>query len=70
MSDLKVKIYVFVYFIPSLFLFLGKTFIKNGGVVQDKKGLFYSNAQELSTLGINMRLEHEVLRIDFDQKKI
>ncbi|MDO7983655.1 FAD-dependent oxidoreductase [Candidatus Phytoplasma fabacearum] len=41
-----------------------------GGVVQDEKGLFYSNAQELSTLGINMLLEHEVLRINFDQKKI
>ncbi|MDO8167935.1 FAD-dependent oxidoreductase [Candidatus Phytoplasma melaleucae] len=41
-----------------------------GGVVQDKRGLFYSNPEELSQMGANVYLKHEVLHIDFDKKEI
>ncbi|WBL31350.1 FAD-dependent oxidoreductase [Candidatus Phytoplasma sacchari] len=41
-----------------------------GGVVKDKMGLFYSNKEELSHLGANIKLRHEVLNIDFNKKEI
>ncbi|TVY12237.1 FAD-dependent oxidoreductase [Candidatus Phytoplasma pini] len=41
-----------------------------GGVVKDKKGLFYSNPEELSQIGANVNLKHEVLEVDLENKKI
>ncbi|KAB8121712.1 MAG: NADH oxidase H2O2-forming [Candidatus Phytoplasma cynodontis] len=41
-----------------------------GGVVKDKKGLFYSNSEELKQMGANIKLKHEVLNIDFVKKEI
>ncbi|WCA22397.1 FAD-dependent oxidoreductase [Candidatus Phytoplasma oryzae] len=41
-----------------------------GGVVKDKKGLFYSNPEELSQMGANVKLKHEVLKIDFSKKEV
>ncbi|MDV3167125.1 MAG: FAD-dependent oxidoreductase [Vigna little leaf phytoplasma] len=41
-----------------------------GGVVKDKKGLFYSNAEELSAIGAQVHLKHEVLNINLDKKEI
>ncbi|QTX02834.1 NADH oxidase H2O2-forming [Candidatus Phytoplasma luffae] len=41
-----------------------------GGVVKDKKGLFYSNSEELTNLGATVRLKHEVLKIDLEKKEI
>ncbi|XXP77051.1 MAG: FAD-dependent oxidoreductase [Lettuce witches'-broom phytoplasma] len=41
-----------------------------GGVVQDRRGLFYSNPDELKQMGANVNLEHEVLKVDFDKKEI
>ncbi|KXT29257.1 NADH oxidase [Candidatus Phytoplasma oryzae] len=41
-----------------------------GGVVKDQKGLFYSNPNELSQIGANVNLKHEVLEIDFNKKII
>lgn len=41
-----------------------------GGVVKDKKGLFYSNAEELSAMGAQVFLKHEVVNIDLDKKEV
>lgn len=35
-----------------------------GGVVKDKNGLFYSNPEELKSMGATVKMEHEVLDID------
>ncbi len=39
------------------------------GKVADPKGLFYSNPQELSTLGANVKMLHSVVSIDNKNKK-
>ncbi|WP_373375691.1 FAD-dependent oxidoreductase [Candidatus Phytoplasma solani] len=41
-----------------------------GGVVKDNRGLFYSNPDELISMGINTKLKHEVLKVDFAKKEI
>ncbi|MDV3195919.1 MAG: FAD-dependent oxidoreductase [Candidatus Phytoplasma stylosanthis] len=41
-----------------------------GGVVKDRKGLFYSSSEELSNLGANVKLRHQVLKVDTDKKEI
>ncbi|MGM1459005.1 MAG: FAD-dependent oxidoreductase [Columbia Basin potato purple top phytoplasma] len=41
-----------------------------GGVVKDRKGLFYSSAEELSNLGADVKLKHEVIKIDLEKKNI
>lgn len=41
-----------------------------GGVVTDKDGLFYSSPEELSAMGVNTKMEHEVLDIDYDKKVV
>lgn len=41
-----------------------------GEVIDDPKGLFYSNPQELEDLGATVCMEHEVLSIDENQKTI
>ncbi len=41
-----------------------------GGVVKDRKGLFYSSAEELNNLGANVKLQHEVVKIDLNKKNI
>ncbi|AYJ01268.1 NADH oxidase [Candidatus Phytoplasma ziziphi] len=41
-----------------------------GGVVKDRKGLFYSSAEELNNLGANVKLKHEVVKIDLNKKNI
>ncbi|MCK8607167.1 FAD-dependent oxidoreductase [Apilactobacillus ozensis] len=40
------------------------------GKVADPKGLFYSNPQELSTLGANVKMLHSVMSIDNENKKV
>lgn len=41
-----------------------------GGVVKDPQGLFYSNPQELSDLGADVHMEHEVLEADLASKRL
>ncbi|AGL91029.1 Putative NADH oxidase H2O2-forming [Candidatus Phytoplasma australiense] len=41
-----------------------------GGVVKDSRGLFYSNPEELIHMGINTKLQHDVLKIDFEKKEV
>lgn len=41
-----------------------------GGVVKDPKGLFYSSPEQLEAMGVTMKMKHEVLSIDSDQKTI
>ncbi|GFR35715.1 FAD-dependent oxidoreductase [Thermobrachium celere] len=41
-----------------------------GGVVKDVRGLFYSSPEQLRELGINTKMKHDVLDVDFDNKKI
>ncbi|MBP3059527.1 NADH oxidase [Texas Phoenix palm phytoplasma] len=41
-----------------------------GGIVKDKQGLFYSNPEELIQMGADVRLRHDVLKIDFEKKEI
>ncbi|VEU83299.1 FAD-dependent oxidoreductase [Acholeplasma hippikon] len=41
-----------------------------GGVVKDVNGLFYSNPEELASLGAKVNMEHDVLSIDYDNKKV
>ncbi|MBL1230801.1 NADH oxidase [Enterococcus sp. BWB1-3] len=41
-----------------------------GGVVKDPKGLFYSNPEELASLGAKVHMEHEVESIDVDNKSV
>ncbi|GAF13311.1 NADH dehydrogenase [Bacillus sp. JCM 19046] len=41
-----------------------------GGVVKEADDLFYSSPEELESLGANMNLEHDVLKVDPDKKTI
>lgn len=41
-----------------------------GGVVQDVNGLFYSNPEELRSMGASVNMEHEVLNVDYDKKVV
>ncbi|MHC5229388.1 NADH oxidase [Enterococcus sp. LJL99] len=41
-----------------------------GGVVKDAAGLFYSNPEELASLGAEVKMEHNVENIDVDNKKV
>ena len=41
-----------------------------GGVVKDPAGLFYSNPEELASLGAKVNMEHDVTNIDTDTKKV
>ncbi|MRX71175.1 SidA/IucD/PvdA family monooxygenase [Bacillus lacus] len=41
-----------------------------GGVVKDPHGLFYSSPEQLESLGVNMKMQHEVSSIDTDQKTL
>ena len=41
-----------------------------GGVVKNAQDLFYSNPQELASLGATLKMEHAVTRIDTDSKTI
>src|SRR5690606_23278395 len=39
-----------------------------GQVISDVNGLFYSSPDELKNLGANVHMEHEVLKIDYEEK--
>lgn len=41
-----------------------------GGVVKDPQGLFYSNPEELKSLGAEVNMEHDVTNVDLDAKKL
>lgn len=41
-----------------------------GGVVKDAAGLFYSNPEELASLGAEVKMEHNVENIDVENKKV
>ncbi|MFC0234106.1 FAD-dependent oxidoreductase [Vagococcus entomophilus] len=41
-----------------------------GGVVSDPKGLFYSNPEELASLGATVKMEHDVTEIDVQAQKV
>ena len=41
-----------------------------GGVVKDPAGLFYSNPEELKSLGANVKMEHDVTNIDTENKTV
>ncbi len=41
-----------------------------GGVVKDPAGLFYSSPQALEDLGVNTKMEHDVLKVDLEKKSI
>ena len=41
-----------------------------GGVVKDPAGLFYSNPEELASLGAKVNMEHDVTNIDTEGKKV
>lgn len=41
-----------------------------GGVVKDVSGLFYSNPEELASLGAEVHMEHEVENIDTNAKSV
>ena len=41
-----------------------------GGVVKDPAGLFYSNPEELTQMGANIKMEHNVKSIDTVAKKV
>ncbi len=41
-----------------------------GGVAKDASQLFYSSPEELKSLGATMHMEHEVLEIDTENKKV
>jgi len=41
-----------------------------GGVITDKDGLFYSSPEELNDLGVDTKMEHEVLEIDYENKVV
>lgn len=41
-----------------------------GGVVSDPKGLFYSNPEELASLGATVKMEHDVTEIDVQSQKV
>ena len=41
-----------------------------GGVVKDPQGLFYSNPEELKSLGADVNMEHDVTNVDLGAKKL
>lgn len=41
-----------------------------GGFIEDPEGLFYSSPKELAKLGVNTKMQHDVLDVDTDKKKI
>ncbi|EOH88465.1 FAD-dependent oxidoreductase [Enterococcus pallens] len=41
-----------------------------GGVVKDPAGLFYSNPEELASLGAKVNMEHDVTNVDTEGKKV
>lgn len=41
-----------------------------GGTVKDPQGLFYSNPEELSALGADVHMEHDVTKVDVENKKV
>jgi NADPH-dependent 2,4-dienoyl-CoA reductase/sulfur reductase-like enzyme len=41
-----------------------------GGVVKDAAGLFYSNPEELRSMGADIRIRHDVKQIDTEAKKV
>ena len=41
-----------------------------GGVVKDPAGLFYSNPEELTQMGADVKMEHNVKSIDTEAKKV
>lgn len=41
-----------------------------GGVVKDPAGLFYSNPEELASMGASVHMEHNVTKIDTAAKKV
>src|SRR6056297_2465139 len=41
-----------------------------GGVIKDVEGLFYSSPTELSNLGANVNMRHEVLEVDTENKEV
>ena len=41
-----------------------------GGVVKDAAGLFYSNPEELASLGAKVKMEHNVENIDVENKRV
>ncbi|TKD68278.1 CoA-disulfide reductase [Pseudalkalibacillus hwajinpoensis] len=41
-----------------------------GGVVKDPQGLFYSSPEKLEEMGVTMKMRHEVLDIDTDNRRI
>ncbi|WP_314059413.1 FAD-dependent oxidoreductase [uncultured Vagococcus sp.] len=41
-----------------------------GGVVKNSASLFYSNPEELTALGANVNMEHDVLNIDVETKTV
>ncbi len=41
-----------------------------GGVVKDPAGLFYSNPEELASLGAKVNMEHDVTNVDTEAKKV
>ena len=41
-----------------------------GGTIKDPAGLFYANPEMLAEQGIKVHMEHDVLSIDYDDKKI
>ncbi|MDR1541164.1 MAG: FAD-dependent oxidoreductase [Clostridiales bacterium] len=40
------------------------------GVVKDPSGLFYSSPEDLASLGVNVKMRHNVTGIDFEGKKV
>ena len=40
------------------------------GVVKDPNGLFYATPEELSELGVNMHIKHEVMDVDVEKKTL
>ena len=41
-----------------------------GGVVKDPQGLFYSDPEELESLGADVNMEHDVTNVDLEAKKL
>lgn len=41
-----------------------------GGIVKDPKELFYSSPEQLEALGVKVKMVHEVLEIDVDNKRL
>lgn len=41
-----------------------------GGIVKDPRGLFYSSPEQLTSLGVSTKMNHDVLEADLDNKKL